>query len=80
MEYQIYAYDANMKLNHAGTRKFTAITIGKLRKYEKAWEKWRLQYLKDNPGKYPLSETVDKTVLFVLHKIGESDKLMRIPI
>lgn len=45
MKYQIYAYDEDNNLNHAGIRDFRpSVTAEKLRKSEESWQKWRSQY------------------------------------
>lgn len=79
MKYQIYAFDANGKLNHAGTRNFRgSVTAKKCNRYEQAWQKWRRRYLFENPGNYPLRDHSDPSVVYFIHPSGKPEKTTRI--
>lgn len=80
MKYQLYGIDKNGLVTHAGTKNFRSLTIDKVHKYQRQWENWRKKYLKQNPGNYPLRTDNRETVLILAHKIGEADKMLKIPL
>jgi len=80
MKYQIYAMTKNNELNHAGTHEIENLTIEACRKLERAWRRWRRNYIKANPGNYPLARPHSKTYSYIIHPVGESAKSMRIPL
>ena len=80
MDYQIYALDKNGKLTHAGVHRINKpVTKGKIVKIEKAWRKWRKQYLQDNPGDYPLRHSQDSAE-YRVHPVGHSNHVLSVPI
>lgn len=79
MEYQIYAYDKNGTLNHCGPEKIKEpVTLAKCKKLERNWRRWRRNYLRDNPGNYPLRKHGKKTACYVIHPCGDSSKTFQI--
>jgi hypothetical protein len=71
--YQIYGIDKNGSLTHAGTHEVENMDVKTAKKFEREWKQWRKQYLKDNPGDYPLRHTL-KTVKYHVHPIGKPEE------
>ena len=80
MKYQIYAYDKNGKLNHAGVHDLKTLTPAKLRTIERKWRKWRKEYIAEHPGDYPLAQPHKKTIVMVVYPIGSPEKTQQITI
>ena len=51
---QLYAWDAEGKLAHAGAHKVRTLTPQTLIRLEKEHRRWKRKYLHENPGEYPL--------------------------
>ena len=56
-QYQMYTFDANNKLMHAGPTNAPRLSAKFAVKHERKWLQWRREYIKNNPGDYPLSNT-----------------------
>jgi len=65
--YQIYGIDKT------GTHEVENMDVKTAKKFEREWKQWRKQYLKDNPGDYPLRHTL-KTVKYHVHPIGKPEE------
>jgi hypothetical protein len=80
MRYQIYAFNENNQLNHAGTANFRGnVTKQKLMKHEKKWVIWRNNYIKENKiGDYPLKHTIKPSVLYNIHPIDQPNNITAI--
>lgn len=61
MRVQVYASDAAGRLTHAGTFDCRKLTAAAVWRAQRAWEKWRAEYLAANPGDYPLRHCDDTT-------------------
>lgn len=71
VQYQIYAMDLNGKLNHCGVHTFMGeVTVQKCLDLERDWERWREDFLAENPGRYPLREKRKQTVRYTMHVAG----------
>ena len=76
-EYQIYAIDKHGKLNHAGPKFIRGnVTANKCKRLERAWRKWRKEYLATHPGNYPLREHHNKTVKYIMNVVGDSKRFV----
>jgi len=74
MKYQIYAVDKDGKLNYAGPENIESeVTVAKCRAIEKAWRKWRREYIRRNPGNYPLKRHHKKTHHFTMHLLESNE-------
>jgi len=78
MKYQIYAFDCEGTLNHAGSAEATGATVEEARRIEHEWRKWRRQYLKDNPGDYPLRRHHRRTVQYAMNPVGQPDTVVSV--
>jgi len=73
--YQIYAIDRNGEVVHAGAKDVPGtITVNKCKRLERAWERWRHDYIAKNPGDYPLRQYHKKTIQYIMHPIGDEEK------
>jgi len=78
MEYQAYGLDKNGQVTHAGTFKAKKLTNQRVEKYQREWEKWRLQYLAQEPGNFPLRQDFNDpertTHAIIVHPIAQPEK------
>jgi hypothetical protein len=74
--YQITGLDANGTVTHSSPRSFKRLTIYALVKYQAEWEEWRLSFLRENPGEFPLRHT-QPTVAMVAYRFGEPHRARR---
>jgi len=68
-EYQTYGIDAAGIVTHGGVTKAKRMTPRLARRIQREWEKWRIQYLADHPGDYPLRHC-PPTVALRAHPLG----------
>ena len=74
-EYQFWAYDKERHLLHAGPHKLGRFSIKTIRKLERKWMGWRYNYIKSNPGDYPLAQDANKVASYVvIRPIGGSKR------
>ena len=69
MDCQVYAYDGAGRLTHAGIFQ-GRLTTARVKRHQQTWEQWRLRYLLDNPGDYPLRRSAP-TMCVCAHPVGD---------
>ena len=74
-EWQVWGVDADGKLVHAGVRRCAAWTQEAAEREQSEWELWAQQYIEDNPGEYPLKDSVGKTVELRVHPLGKPEEV-----
>lgn len=72
-EYQEYGIDAKGSITHAGVVNAPRMSKQVAKKIQNKWQVWRKQYLRDNPGDYPLRHT-KPTVQLLIHPIGHPEQ------
>lgn len=78
MEYQAYALDKDGIMTHAGTFKANKLNNKRIEKYQREWEKWRIEYLAKNAGNFPLREDFNNsdrtTHIIIAHPVENPEK------
>lgn len=78
-QYQIYGLDKSGNITHAGVHGLHRVSIKPIRRLQRKWSAWREQYLRDNPGDYPLRHN-RPTIAILVHPIRHPEKTQRIAI
>jgi len=72
-QYQEYGVDADGKVTHAGVVNAPRMSQRIAKRIQHKWQIWRVQYLSENPGDYPLRNTKPTKVL-VIWPLFEKEK------
>jgi hypothetical protein len=71
-EFQTYGLDAAGNVTHAGTHRAKRFGPRIAKRHQAEWERWRAQFLAENPGDYPLRH-VSATAELRVHPVGRPD-------
>jgi len=71
---QVYGSDAQGGMTHAGIHEVSDLSNKELRRIQADWEAWREQYIKDNPGDYPLMHLKPTVTLYAHFSNDPNDK------
>ena len=71
-EYQTYGLDATGTLTHAGVNRACGMNAEEAKRIQREWSQWRLKYLDENPGDYPLRHC-QPTVQLMMHPPGRPE-------
>jgi hypothetical protein len=65
MKYQIYSQDKTGKLLHAGVHMLGTISHKTVKKLERKWLMWAVEFINKHPGDYPLRRDINIKVAYV---------------